>query len=143
MAGWSREHFVKPFERSSLWSGVRSSFMKTEGNDCCAVCGKKGILANLQVHHKVPFSVDPSRELDMKNLITLCDAHHLLFGHLGNFQSWNPTVEEDCRIMFEKIKNRPNKKDDDAKVGLWKQYMEFQNQQINTLKEMFGFEKRS
>lgn len=52
----------------------------------------------MRVHHVVPFHVDPSRELDPSNLMTLCEAKkygincHLLVGHLGNWRRWNPFV---------------------------------------------------
>lgn len=41
----------------------------------------------------------PELELDERNLMTLCDEtinnHHLLLGHLGDFQSYNPNVKTD------------------------------------------------
>lgn len=65
---------------------------------------KKG----LHVHHIVPFHVDPSKELDPTNLITLCGKYcHYTIGHLMDYKSWNPNVIEDCKIYSEKIKTRP------------------------------------
>lgn len=97
-----REQIVKRLERSSEWSSVRKEHLKTE--PCCALCGKD---KNIQVHHKQPFSRKPELELDPENLITLCADHHLLFGHLGSWRSYNSTVVEDCDEWRNKIKNRP------------------------------------
>jgi hypothetical protein len=90
-------------KRSSLWRKIRNQHINIHPN--CAVCGKTH---NLQVHHIVPFSQDPDLELSPYNLITLCRKHHLLFGHLGWWSSWNDTVVYDSRRMFLKIKRRPN-----------------------------------
>jgi hypothetical protein len=76
----------------------------------CSVCdGKK----KLEVHHKMPFHLHPALELDPGNLITLCENKadgvncHLLFGHLGNFKSYNPQVNVDASLWFCKIRYRP------------------------------------
>lgn len=88
--------------RAPQWSAVRDAWVRE--HPACAVCGtRKG----LQVHHVVPISVDPSRELDRSNLMTLCEPHHLLFGHLCNWNSWNRAVREDAAIWHEKIAGRP------------------------------------
>ena len=92
-------------KRSSLWSKVRVAFLKN--NPTCAVCGGK---EKLEVHHIVPFHKDPSLELDLNNLITLCESKkkgsncHLLFGHLGNYQKVNKDVVKDAKIWNEKLK---------------------------------------
>lgn len=63
------------------------------------MCGGRKMV---EVHHKVPFHVDPARELDPANLITLCESKkggvncHLFLGHLGNYKHANPTVAEDA-----------------------------------------------
>jgi len=90
--------------RSSQWPCVRALFLQF--NPTCAACGgKKG----LQVHHMVPVHLSPSRELDTKNLIVLCEDNccHLMVGHLGSFLSFNPDVEQDAGRQLTKIKNRP------------------------------------
>lgn len=75
------------------------------------VCGGK---EKLEVHHIVPFHLNPRLELEPTNLITLCEAKHdgvnchLLFGHLGNFKSVNKLVEIDSHEWADKIKNRPD-----------------------------------
>ena len=88
-------------QRSSKWSGVRNHFAKE--NPVCAVCGKKPI----QVHHQIPFSQDASLELEVSNLISLCPVHHLWFGHLGSYHSYNSNIEEDAALWYTKINNRP------------------------------------
>jgi len=93
--------------RSSRWKTVRSEFLSL--NPCCSVCGSK---KNVVPHHKVPFHVDPSLELDPSNLISLCENKgfncHFFFGHLRNWAGHNPTVEEDaiywcCRLSEKKF----------------------------------------
>lgn len=92
--------------RSGKWSSVRKEWLRL--NPTCAVCGYKAkLLKPLEVHHCVPFNIDPNKELDFTNLITLCRPHHILFGHLMNFKSWNLEVREDAKKFLDKIINRP------------------------------------
>jgi hypothetical protein len=48
-----------------------------------------------------PFHLYPQLELDPSNLITLCEIkgrdHHLLIGHLDDWESYNPNVRSDTR----------------------------------------------
>ena len=91
--------------RSPQWSKIRNKFLAEHPE--CAVCGKKGtkMIAN-QIHHLVLFSVDPSKELDEKNLTTLCPRDHFSHGHLFSWRRSNKNCLEDCKIWNEKIKNR-------------------------------------
>lgn len=57
-------------------------------------------------HHVVPVHIDPTRELDPANLITLCPPHHLLFGHLMLWEAYNSEVVKDCMEWQFKIANR-------------------------------------
>lgn len=92
--------------RSPRWNIVRKQHLFMFPT--CAVCDSKGSILNpLQVHHITPFWLDPSKELDMLNLITLCDVHHLWIGHLGSFKSFNKDVRKDAKRLLDKIKNRP------------------------------------
>lgn len=113
MAGWLREHFIKPLERSPEWGRVRAEHLQRQPE--CQNCGKTGIMAGLQVHHIVPFHCDPSRELDSDNLVTLCGNRecHLEKGHAGDFKSWNPLVVNDCKYWLGKRKSRPYRRSDD------------------------------
>ena len=88
--------------RSSAWPRVRKEFAQL--NPTCAVCGtKKG----LNVHHCVPFYIDPSLELRNENLISLCRDHHFFVGHLMSWKSYNFSVREDSVYWFTRIQNRP------------------------------------
>lgn len=93
-------------KRSPHWGKVRAEHLKKF--PVCEVCKKPD---QLNVHHKIPFSQDKSKELSPENLITLCEApgreHHLNFGHLGSYLSWNSDVVKDSAWMADKIKNRP------------------------------------
>jgi 5-methylcytosine-specific restriction enzyme A len=88
--------------RSGHWPSVRAAYL--HDHPTCEACGKA---ADLTVHHIVPFHIDPSRELDATNLITLCHTCHLVFGHLGDYQSYNPNVREDAAAYLAKVKARP------------------------------------
>lgn len=91
--------------RSPKWPTLRNNHLKI--NNSCAACGNK---KNLHVHHIEPVFIKPEKELDPKNLITLCASPcHLIFGHLMNYRSWNPLVVKDCETYLQKIINRPNR----------------------------------
>lgn len=88
--------------RSPKWRDIRAKHV--ERQPYCQGCGSRN---NLEVHHIEPYHVNPNRELDPTNLITLCKKCHLTFGHLMDYKSWNVDVIEDCRNYFSKIKKRP------------------------------------
>jgi 5-methylcytosine-specific restriction endonuclease McrA len=92
--------------RSSGWSKLRKQHLSS--NPCCAACGN---CKKVEVHHIEPVHLSPEKELDIDNLITLCDDPcHLLFGHLMDYKSWNKDVEQDCNNFYNKILDRPYKK---------------------------------
>lgn len=91
--------------RSPQWRGVRERHLEKE--PVCQVCGGK---KRLNVHHIKPFHLFPNLELDPANLITLCEKSkidgincHFLFGHLGDWQAWNPSVRRDAAAWASKI----------------------------------------
>lgn len=88
--------------RSPKWSGVRKQHLALY--PLCTVCETKD---GCEVHHKAPYHLHPDLELDPRNLITLCRDHHLLFGHLMSFKSYNQDVEVDATTWRLKIKERP------------------------------------
>ena len=91
--------------RSSKWPALRREHMKKQ--PCCQACGSD---RKPEVHHIVPVHLDPSRELDPSNLITLCDKWcHFVFGHLLDYRSWNKDVVTDARHYLEKRRIRPYK----------------------------------
>jgi 5-methylcytosine-specific restriction endonuclease McrA len=89
-------------ERSSQWSSVQKEHLLRES--ACIACGYKG--KKLQVHHIKPFHLHPHLELEPDNLITLCEGrgrhHHLLLGHLGEWQSYNEHVRQDVKRFYRK-----------------------------------------
>ncbi len=89
----AQQHDLK---RSEFWDDVQNAFLKT--HPTCAVCDES---KQLNVHHMFPFHFvvlagRPDLELDSRNLVTLCvnheRQHHLLLGHLDDFESYNPDV---------------------------------------------------
>lgn len=89
--------------RSPQWNKVRNQHLKEQSS--CQVCGTK---EDLNVHHIVPFHIDPSKELAASNLITLCEHNkcHFTFGHLYNWSSYNPEVVKDTQNFKNKVQNR-------------------------------------
>lgn len=92
-------------ERSPQWANLRKQWLAV--NPTCAACdGKK----KLEVHHIVPVHIDPSKELDSDNLITLCEqgSHndHFLFGHLLDWKSMNPSCIVDSQRIRGEIRAR-------------------------------------
>lgn len=94
--------------RSPQWREVRRQHL--EQYPTCAACGT---VSWLQVHHVVPVHVDPMRECDPTNLITLCNAPyrrcHFRVGHLLSWHSWNVHVREDAAWFLEKVQGRPRR----------------------------------
>lgn len=93
--------------RSGHWPAVREEYLKEHPE--CAVCGGT---KKLEVHHIEAFHTSPEKELDPKNLISLCEGNptvncHCHFGHLGDFRSINCNVRKDVFIWNDKIRNRP------------------------------------
>ena len=98
--------------RSPEWPKVEKAHLQKQ--PVCQAC-KPGQAphAGLQVHHIFPFHYcialgRPDLELDDRNLITLCEDeagkpgenHHLLVGHLDDFQSSNLQVVKDAKQTF-------------------------------------------
>ena len=86
--------FLYAQDRSPQWPKVRAKHLEIEPQ--CACCGRTN---ELQVHHVVPFNVDPALELDPDNLITLCavggENCHFRLGHGGkNWSEGWPDVRD-------------------------------------------------
>lgn len=91
--------------RSPQWGDIRKQHLLK--NNTCAACGRN---KKLEVHHIEPVHLNPEKELDLDNLITLCDDPcHFIFGHLMNYKSWNKDVLYDCEVYLNKVKNKPFK----------------------------------
>lgn len=85
-------------DRSPAWPDVAKNFRIA--HPYCAACGGT---QQLNIHHKFPFHYvvlcqRPDLELDPRNLLTLCAyhdcEHHVLLGHLDDYESYNPRVLE-------------------------------------------------
>ena len=108
---WQNRESIKlgGAKRSPQWPRIRAEHLRKF--PACAVCGETK--KNVEVHHCVPFSVDPSKELDPSNLITLCESGrngivcHRAIGHLGLYQSFNKNVKIDSELWETKITTRP------------------------------------
>ncbi len=87
--------------RSSQWRTVRREYLKL--HPYCEISGKT---KRIEVHHKLPVHLFPKMELSLENLITLNKKYHLVFGHLGNYRSYNPDIAKDAPIWYDKINNR-------------------------------------
>lgn len=91
--------------RSGHWSTVRHLYLLA--HPTCALCGGKD---KLEVHHIRPFHTHPELELDLNNLITLCESKsygvncHLLFGHYGSYKNINIQVLEDVKAWSARIR---------------------------------------
>lgn len=97
--------FLRFAYRSPKWSSVRKQHLNNQPN--CMACGKN---KKVEVHHIEPVHLNPDRELDPSNLITLCDDPcHFVFGHLLDYKSWNKDVINDCKVYLNKVKNKPFK----------------------------------
>lgn len=92
--------------RSSKWAKFRAEYLKVYKS--CEACGRQEFCVP---HHVIPFHIDPTKELDYDNLITLCESParncHLIFGHLLDWSSYNPDVRKDARLYLTKVRNRP------------------------------------
>lgn len=93
--------------RSPGWRALRERHLAA--NPCCIACGST---KNVVPHHVVPFHVNPSRELDPDNLVTLCESPtfncHLFFGHFKRWDRHNPSVAEDARVWRAKMEGGPS-----------------------------------
>lgn len=97
----------KGSKRSSRWPLIRKIHLQNNPN--CIACGGT---EKTQVHHVVPFHQKPELELDLTNLMTLCESGkngivcHLAIGHLGNFKKVNRESRADASWWRNKVKNR-------------------------------------
>jgi len=97
----------KMYGRSPKWRKVRAEHIKKHPE--CAACGRK---ESLEVHHIVPYHINPELELEPSNLITLCGKYcHFIFGHLMDWKSWNENVVRDCTLYHISKSTRPYKEE--------------------------------
>lgn len=92
--------------RSPKWAKIRAEHLIL--HPCCAACGR---CLKVEVHHIEPVHINPERELDPTNLITLCASPcHIVFGHFMDWKSWNSDVITDSMVYYKKYINKPYKK---------------------------------
>ena len=95
-------------DRDPRWKSLRNRFIFE--NPCCAVCGK---CDNLIVHHKLPVSLFPHKQLDWSNLVTLCENNnfncHFVVGHLMDWRNYNPDIDRDIKYWNQKLFNTHEK----------------------------------
>jgi hypothetical protein len=94
-------------KRSPLWPEAQRKYLAK--NPECAVCPSN---SNIQIHHVMPFHLchlvyRGDLELDERNFIPLCEEsgnnHHLLLGHLGDFESYNQGGRESILMLGKSI----------------------------------------
>lgn len=89
--------------RSSTWPKFKREYEKTHPK-ICAFCKTT---KRIELHHQVPFHIDPSLEEEPSNMIWVCRDHHFYFAHLMDWSSYNKTVLADSELWTEKIAQRP------------------------------------
>ena len=100
--------------RSPEWPRVEKAHLQLQPR--CVCCAAHARPTAVQVHHIFPFHYcialgRPDLELDLRNLITLCESeagrpaedHHLLVGHLNSFRSSNLEVSRDAHRRFHAL----------------------------------------
>ena len=89
--------------RSGKWQTFERKWLDLHPS--CAACGGK---EDCHGHHKRPFHLEPEKELDPDNIITLCNHRccHLLIGHGGDWHAYNPHVEPDAALILKRVQNR-------------------------------------
>jgi hypothetical protein len=107
--------FLAP--RSGHWPAVRHAHLQKE--PACAVCGDTD---SPDVHHVVPVHVDPARELDPTNLMTLCRHDHWVWGHYCDWLSCCPTVRSDAAIYRGLADRRPRPKVPERSLAMFAPY---------------------
>lgn len=99
---WRPRKILELRQRASAWRALRAAHLEKEPE--CAACGRKN---DLEVHHVIPVSFNPNRELDPDNLITLCASPcHILFGHLMCYHCYNKDVRRMAADFRRAVKNR-------------------------------------
>ena len=109
----------KTVSRSPKWSSVRDTYLYR--HQTCAACGTR---QHLNVHHIIPFHLDESKELDEKNLITLCltrNLCHIKIGHGDDYKAYNPEVIKDAAYV---LANPDKRKMVEQRVMKFRKYIE-------------------
>jgi len=91
-------------EIQDKWREFEKQYWKQfPGEKYCHVCGET---RRIELHHICPRHVCPDRIFDENNLIPLCRCCHFRFGHLGDWDNWNPHIVEDAKKIYSLLKRR-------------------------------------
>ena len=89
---------TRGYRRSRDWLETAEEHLAR--NPYCVVCGTtRGVV----VHHLLDFVEHREAECDFANLRTVCEPHHLLIGHLMNYNMINPDFDADAAAWLRKI----------------------------------------
>jgi len=110
-------------QRCTDWQTFESEYLSK--HPVCQCCKS---IVGLKIHHIIPLQYclsleRPDLELDERNLITLCSYskgklcydHHLLLGHLNDYNSFNINVIKDAKFHYKGFTNEQIKSN-----RLWK-----------------------
>ena len=75
----------------------REYWERHPGEKYCHVCGEK---KHVELHHICPRHICPDRIFSEDNLIPLCRACHFRWGHLNDWELWNPDIRDDAEFLF-------------------------------------------
>ncbi len=78
-------------------------WLKHPNEKYCHACGTT---RKIELHHIIPRHIDPSKIFDENNLIPLCRCCHFRIGHLRDWDSYNPNVIEDTKIIYSLINKK-------------------------------------
>jgi hypothetical protein len=80
---------VRILRQDANWRRTRRVFFWLQ--PCCQMCARQD---KLHVHHIYPWHMFPDLRYELDNLITLCSACHLRFGHNNNWKDYNSNLLE-------------------------------------------------
>lgn len=88
---WRKPRIVLE-SRDGKWPRIKAEHLERE--PACIVCGNTKP-DELTVHHEIPVSIAPHRELDPENLATMCKVPcHFVFGHFMSYHCYNKNVRK-------------------------------------------------
>ena len=86
------------------WEEFEKEYWKKHPDEkYCHVCGER---ARVELHHIIPRHICPDRIFDESNLIPLCRACHFRWGHLNDWERFNPNIVEDAESLSNLHKKR-------------------------------------
>lgn len=89
---------VQLFGRSDPAPVRKAMEYHRKSHPVCAACGNEPV----DVHHIIPVAVDPSMADEAYNLISLCHACHIAYGHAGDksCRRYVPNLQAVLRLRF-------------------------------------------